>query len=105
MSAPLDALRFAAPEARYEIGRCLGQSGMAVTWLADDRKLGRRVALKTLREGVHHDREVIERFRRAAAAWAELRHPGIVAVHDFGVFADGRPFVVLPVVEGPTLSE
>src|SRR5262249_36326796 len=96
---------FVRPETRFELGRCLGQSGATVTWLADDHKLGRRVAVKTLREGSPCDQEAVEGFLSAATVCGSLSHPGIVAVHDFGIFADGRPFVVMAVVEGMTLSE
>jgi serine/threonine-protein kinase len=105
MSAPVREEIFASPDSRFEFGRCLGQSRTAVVWLADDRKLGRHVAVKTPRDGSPGDRETVERFLRAASVCARLSHPAIVPVHDFGAFADGRPYLVMPVVEGMTLAE
>jgi serine/threonine-protein kinase len=89
---------------RYEIRALLGQGGMAEVYAADDRLLGRRVAVKMLRAGLNADRRAVARFRREARAEAALSHPNIVAIHDVGV--DGEtPFLVMELVPGETLSE
>lgn len=101
MSTSLREERFVTADARFEFGKRIGQSWQTVTWLAHDRKLRRDVVLETLREG----QPGVERFLHGAATCAALAHPGIVPIHDFGVFANGQPYVVMPLVEGMTLSE
>lgn len=73
---------------RYEIERLLGQGGMGLVWLARDTVLGRRVAIKVLREDLAlpprvHD-ELVERMRHEARAAAAVSHPNIVTLHDMG---------------------
>ena len=84
---------------RYELQRRLAQGGMAEVWLAIDRTLDRKVAVKWLKPTLATDPIVAERFRREAVAAASLSHPNIVAVHD--VFEqDGRQAVVMQLVDG-----
>jgi serine/threonine-protein kinase len=89
---------------RYEIRALLGQGGMAEVYAADDRLLGRRVAVKVLRAGLDADRRAVARFRREARAEAALSHPNIVAIHDVGLDGE-QPFLVMELVPGETLSE
>ncbi|HXG61588.1 MAG TPA: serine/threonine-protein kinase, partial [Planctomycetota bacterium] len=79
---------------RYEIVREIGRGGMSVVYEARDRRLGRRVALKVLREVGP------ERVRREAEAAARLRHPNVVAVHEVG-----PDYIVMDLVAGRTLAE
>jgi tRNA A-37 threonylcarbamoyl transferase component Bud32 len=89
---------------RYEILGLLGRGGSAEVFEARDRLLGRRVAVKVLREGAAPDPQAATRFRREARAAASLNHPGIVTVHDVGM--DGpRPFIVMELVHGEPLSD
>jgi predicted Ser/Thr protein kinase len=77
---------------------------MAEVYLARDRRLGRRVAVKVLRHQLAADRRFLARFRREARAAASLRDPRIVAVHDTGS-QQGCPFIVMEHVPGRTLAE
>jgi eukaryotic-like serine/threonine-protein kinase len=89
---------------RYEVVRLLGSGGMAEVYLANDRQLGRHVAVKVIRERYAEDERFVARFRREARAAAALSHPHVVAVHDVGVH-DGSPFIVMEHVPGKTLAE
>ena len=84
-----------APE-RYELERCLGRGGGGAVWLARDRDLGRRVALKFL--GGFRPLEA-ERFFREARFAARLNVPGIVQVYDAGE-SGGVPFIAMQYVDG-----
>ena len=88
----------------YEITDKLGQGGMGSVWLAQDAKLGRRVAIKTLPEEFAKDEERLARFEREAKLLASLNHPNIATIH--GLEEDnGTRFLVLELVEGDTLQD
>jgi len=89
---------------RYELQRHLAQGGMAEVWLAIDRTLGRKVAVKWLKPALASDPIIAERFRREAIAAASLNHANIVAVHDV-LEQDGRQAVVMQLVEGKSLRQ
>jgi serine/threonine protein kinase len=89
---------------RYRITQRIGQGGMGTVYLAEDRALGRPVALKVIRDGVL-DKESIDRVFREARIIARLEHPGIVPVHDIGTLADGRVYYVMKWVKGRRLDE
>ncbi len=67
---------------RYEIIRELGRGGMAIVFLAKDKRLEREVALKLLPEEFHHDEKFRTRFIREARVSAKLSHPNIIQIHD-----------------------
>ncbi|MEV7393819.1 MULTISPECIES: Stk1 family PASTA domain-containing Ser/Thr kinase [unclassified Streptomyces] len=93
---------------RYELGHVLGRGGMAEVYLAHDTRLGRAVAVKTLRVDLARDPSFQARFRREAQSAASLNHPAIVAVYDTGEdYIDGVsiPYIVMEYVEGSTLRE
>ena len=89
---------------RYQIVRHLARGGMAEVYLAQDLLLDRPVALKVLFPEFATDPAFVERFRREATAAANLNHPNIVGVYDWGE-ADGTYFIVMEYVDGRTLSE
>ncbi len=89
---------------RYEIVRHLAQGGMAEVYLAHDQLLDRRVALKVLFAEFARDPAFVQRFRREAQSAANLNHPNIVAVFDWGE-EDGTYFIVMEYVEGRSLRE
>jgi serine/threonine-protein kinase len=89
---------------RYELHRRLGRGGMAEVFLARDQLLDRPVAVKMLFPEFARDSSFVERFRREATAAANLSHPNIVGVYDWGE-ADDTYFIVMEYVDGRTLSE
>ncbi|MFD7534116.1 MULTISPECIES: Stk1 family PASTA domain-containing Ser/Thr kinase [unclassified Streptomyces] len=93
---------------RYELGQVLGRGGMAEVYLAHDTRLGRTVAVKTLRADLARDPSFQARFRREAQSAASLNHPAIVAVYDTGEdYVDNVsiPYIVMEYVDGSTLRE
>ncbi len=88
---------------RYQLGERLGSGGMAVVYRAMDLMLEREVAIKVLRESYSDDPSFQERFRQEARAAANLSHPNIVTVHDFGLDRD-RLFIVMELVPGTNLK-
>ena len=89
---------------RYELHRRLGRGGMADVFLARDQLLDRPVAVKVLFPEFASDPAFVERFRREAQAAANLNHPNIVGVYDWGEEA-GTYFIVMEYVDGRSLSE
>ncbi len=88
---------------RYRLVELLGQGGMATVYRARDSKLERDVAIKVLRPEYGTDPDFLARFRLEAQAAASLRHPGIVAVYDYGTDAIG-PYIVMELVDGEDLA-
>ncbi|WP_439145510.1 protein kinase domain-containing protein [Streptomyces virginiae] len=93
---------------RYRLSAVLGKGGMGTVWRAQDETLGRTVAVKELRfsTGVDEDekRRLITRTLREAKAIARIRSGGAVTVYDV-VDEDGRPWIVMELIEGPSLAE
>jgi len=93
---------------RYRIVAQLGRGGMGVVWRAVDEVLGREVAVKELRTYTDADGPELAdlrlRMQREARAAARVRHPGVVAVHDVAE-VDGRPLIVMELVDGPSLDD
>ncbi|MER5636029.1 protein kinase [Kitasatospora sp. NPDC002227] len=105
---------------RYTLVERLGGGGMGDVWRADDGVLERPVAVKILLPSLLDDPEFAKRFRQEAKLLATLRHPGIVAVHDYGEselgpglrvayivmeLIDGRPLDTLLAEQGPLPAE
>ena len=88
---------------RYLILEQLGKGGMAIVYHARDTMLERSVAVKVLREDYSRDPAFQERFRQEAKAAANLSHPNIVTVHDFGL-DKGQLFIVMEYVPGADLK-
>lgn len=88
---------------RYQLEKMLGTGGMAVVYRAVDRMLERPVAIKILRADYSRDEAFRERFHQEAKAAANLSHPNIVTVHDFGIDTE-RLFIVMEFVPGTTLQ-
>ncbi len=88
---------------RYELVRHIARGGMAQVYLAMDLLLDRPVALKVLFPELSVDRSFVERFRREAQAAANLTHPNIVSIYDWGQ-GEHTYFIVMEYVDGHTLS-
>ena len=88
---------------KYRIEQLLGRGGMGAVYRAWDMRLDRLVALKVVRAELLADPEARLRFRREAQIIARLHHPSIVAIYDYGTFADGGAFIVMELVHGADL--
>ncbi|HEY4692737.1 MAG TPA: protein kinase [Bellilinea sp.] len=88
---------------RYQLIQNIGNGGMAVVYHARDLMLERPVAIKVLRQDYSRDEAFRERFRTEAKAAANLTHPNIVTVHDFGFDSD-RLYLVMEYVPGTDLK-
>lgn len=89
---------------RYRLEHLLAEGGMGEVWRAHDQLLERDVAVKLLRSPLAADAVVAERFRREAKAAASLQHPNMANVFDF-IEEDGRPGIVMELVDGETLAD
>ncbi len=89
---------------RYELHRRIGRGGMAEVYLARDRLLDRPVAIKILFPEFATDPAFVARFRREAQSAANLTHPNIVGVYDWGK-ERGTYYIVMEYVDGRTVSE
>lgn len=87
----------------YRILSEIGRGGMAVVYKAIQPSLDRHVALKALPRSYSSDPEFSARFKQEALAAASLTHPNIVTIYDAGE-ADGVPFIVMELVDGPALT-
>jgi serine/threonine protein kinase len=93
---------------RYELDSIVGRGGMAEVFRARDIRLGRIVAVKTLREDLAADARFQARFRREAQSAASLNYPSIVGVYDTGEDTSGPtpvPYIVMEYVDGVTLRD
>ncbi|GAA3374526.1 serine/threonine-protein kinase [Streptomyces sannanensis] len=93
---------------RYRLAEAIGRGGMGKVWRAHDEVLHRIVAVKELTAGLYvseADRSVMHaRTQKEARAAARINHPGVVTVHDV-LEHDGRPWIVMEYVDGPSLAE
>jgi len=89
---------------RYEIRSKIGEGGMGEVYLAEDRKLDRRVALKILPAEAAANRDRMERFVREAKAAAALNHPNIAHIYEIGQHGDVN-FIAMEFIDGQTLRE
>jgi serine/threonine protein kinase/tetratricopeptide (TPR) repeat protein len=86
----------------YRILDKLGAGGMGEVYLAEDTKLGRRVALKILGEEYTTNRDRLSRFEQEACAASALNHPNILTIHEVGS-DDGKHFIATEYIDGTTL--
>jgi serine/threonine protein kinase len=89
---------------QFEVLSLIGFGGMGAVYKARQKQLERLVALKVLPPGIGADAAFADRFAREARAMAQLNHPGIVTIHDFGC-ADGLYYFVMEFVDGVSLRQ
>jgi Tol biopolymer transport system component len=88
----------------YKILSLLGSGGMGEVYLAEDRRLGRKIALKFLPARWTADKDRVRRFEREARAASALNHPNIVTIHEVGE-VNGTTFMATEFIDGQTLRE
>jgi eukaryotic-like serine/threonine-protein kinase len=88
----------------YRMIRCLGEGGMGAVYLARHPELGSEVAIKVLRPEHSRNVEVIRRCFDEAYALAQLQHPGIVRIYDFGHHTNGMAYLVMELLQGEPLA-
>ncbi len=90
---------------RYRLERRRGRGGMGTVYEASDTTLARKVAVKVIREEFVTSASARRRFAREARVAAAFDHPNVVTVHDYGIEAGTRAFLVMELLEGMTLRE
>ena len=86
----------------YRILEKLGAGGMGEVYLAEDMKLGRKIAIKILSEEFTTNKDRLHRFEQEASAASNLNHPNILTIHEMGV-DDGRHYIATEYIDGVTL--
>ena len=89
----------------YRVLSLLGEGGMGAVYVAEDTRLGRKVAVKIPHAAPAADNSFHARFLREARSISHLSHPNIATVYDYGETEGGRPFIVMELVEGRELGD
>jgi serine/threonine-protein kinase len=90
---------------RYQLLDEIAHGGMGVIWRATDTMLGREVAVKVLQDKFAADGDTARRFEAEARITAQLQHPAIPPVHDYGTLPADRLFLAMKLIKGRTLEE
>lgn len=89
----------------YKIISSLASGGMGEIYLAQDSRLGRKIALKLLPPDFAKDQHRVRRFAQEARAASALNHPNVCVIHEVGKTSDGRHFIAMELIDGITLRE
>ena len=89
----------------YRVMAKIGEGGMGAVYLAEHPLLGRKAAIKMLRPEYSNNQDAVARFFREARATANLRHPALVDVFDYGVHTSGNAYIVMDYLEGESLEQ
>jgi eukaryotic-like serine/threonine-protein kinase len=92
-------------DGRYEVLSIIGEGGMGVVYEVRHRALGKRFALKALRDDLARDAELAARFIQEARTAAAVSHPGLVEITDFGRLPSGQVYFVMELLEGQSLAK
>ena len=92
-------------EGRYENLERIGSGGFGTIWKMRDKKFNRLVAVKVMRPERATHPSLVRRFLSEAQICSQLSHPFIVPIHDMGIFADGRAYFAMKLIEGKRLDE
>jgi len=90
---------------RYEIVSVIGRGGMGVVYKARQEQMDKLMAIKMLHSHMVSDSEAVKRFYREAKTVSQVRHHHIVTLYDFGMSAQGQPFLVMDYLEGMSLKD
>jgi len=101
----VDTLMGTLVDQRYEVVAAIGEGGMGTVYKVRHAALGRPFAMKVLRRDLASDEKLAARFIQEAKATAAVKHPNVVAITDFGSLPDGRPYFVMELCVGQTLSQ
>jgi serine/threonine protein kinase len=91
-------------EERYRVLGLIGQGGMGKVYRVEDTRTETLRAIKVLRRELVDDEQSVERFKTESQSSLQLNHPNLVKVFDFGITADGAPYLVMELIEGPSLQ-
>ena len=89
---------------RYHVTKKLGEGGMGQVYLAEHVRMKRKCALKVMHPAMGQDPDAVQRFSREAANAAQIIHPNVAAVFDFGETTDRLIYLAMEFVEGDSLS-
>jgi len=90
---------------RYVLLELIGQGGMSAVYKSKDVKLNKFLAVKILLPHLMTNTLSLQRFQVEAQAASSLSHPNLIVTHDFGITADGRPYLVMELLDGQSLSD
>jgi serine/threonine protein kinase len=90
---------------RWVIEERIGEGGMGSVYLASQRSIDRKVAIKTLKGSLSNNREFVDRFFREARVASTINHPHCVMIHDFGQTDDGLLYLAMEYLEGLPLTD
>lgn len=90
---------------RYMIGEEIGNGGMGLVYRGWDLQLQRDVAIKIIREDHQGNEQHLLRFLREARIASQLRHPGILGIHDFDVEPSGSAYIIMDLITGKTMEQ
>src|SRR5690348_14342607 len=88
----------------FRVTEKLGEGGMGEVYLAEQKNIKTRVAIKTLRPQISSNREYVQRFFNEAVAVSRIKHSGIAKIFDVGFLPAGQAYLVMEFLEGETLA-
>ncbi|UCD24669.1 MAG: protein kinase, partial [Gemmatimonadota bacterium] len=90
---------------KYHIIEKLGEGGMGAVYLGEHVRMGRKSAIKVLTQSLAQDEDALARFNREASSAAQISHPNVCAIYDFGPTKDGLIYLAMEYIEGESLTK